>query len=425
MKNKINSFRLLSILITVFSLLITSCGHDPIFNIINSEVEPEKNGICGHINSFVTFNGKLYIANNFLYEKSLDAYTTDKINFNGKWTRIADSSTEPFNGRQIVFIATDSNYLYAYTVTYGLNEQHTYIPDSVIIYYSADARTWTKIDNDNFYSQISDDLKSKILTPSEKDGAAIFTKSNDPFRYILKIFDNQAFDAADKKAYVVMTYNLNVDGYMETKLFALNGGNALEEIPSGTNNSLNMNTLVDKQIDSYSPRYSETAVNYKGEDYFFEYSGFIADKNYIYYSPMNNKVYVADGWDASRRKTDVTTILKSYTIKDYGFTFTGNGTTDSAKIIGVNSGSILSFGITKDKLILGTESGIAHVNFDESRIPGTELQSFTTNAASVLHSPYNVLAIFVVDTFTTPDALKNENDCEIYAVNEYEGYYSG
>lgn len=423
MKNKNNSFRLLFILIIAFSLFNTSCGHDPIFNIINSEVKPEKNGICGHINSFVTFNGNLYLATNFLYEKPLNTYSANKT-LNGGWTRITDSSTEPFNGRQIIFIVADCNYLYAYTITYGLDEQHTNVPDSVIIYYSSDARTWNPIDNNHFYSLISDALKETILTPSEKEGVAVLKALNNPFRYIHMIFDNNAYDSADKRVYAVIVYNINADGDMETRLYALDGNNAPVEIPAGTNNSINMNTLVSKENASYSPRYSLTAVNFNGADYFFEYKGAIADKNYIYLSPESNKVYIANGWEASRRKTKVSDILKSYTIEDYGFTLTKDGITESAKTVSINSGSIISFGITKDKLILGTTSGIAHVNFDSDRIPGTELQSFSTNAASVLHSPYNVLALFVVDSFVDPLNLKDEINCEIYASNEYKGYYS-
>ncbi len=417
MKKRTNSFRFLTILITACSLFITSCGHDPIFNIIESEVKPEKNGISGHINNFVTFKQNLYIANNFLYEKPLVSSAESNV-LNGGWTRIADSSTDSFNGRQIVFIAADSNYLYAYTITYGLNESRQYVPDSVILFYSPDARNWEQIDDEHFSSILSSNFKEDILQ-TEKKGAVILKKTNAPIRYILKIFDNQAVSDADKNAYVVLLCDRNAKGDEETKLYKLNGNEAPVEIPAGTNNSLNKNTIVDVTSGSsanpeYSPRCSISAVNYKGNDYFFEYTGVIADSNYLYFSPNNNKVYVADGWDPSKRIVKVSGILKSYSIENYGFTLNG----ETAKTVSINCGNILSLGITNDMLLLGTESGIAHVSFDSERIPGTDRPVFATNAASVLHSPYNVISLFVFDS------TKNELDNDLYAANEYPGYYS-
>lgn len=417
--NKTN--RLLTILFAACSLLITSCSHDPIFNIIDSEVKPEKNGICGHINSFVTFNSKLYIATNFLYEKPLASSSESNI-LNGGWTRIADTSTAPFTGRLISFIAADSNYLYAYTVTYGLDDAHNNVPDSVIIFYSEDARNWNKIDNEKFESLYTNSVKGKIISSENKPGAAVLAETNNPFRYVLKIFDNQALSASDKNAYCVFVSDIDAKGNMATKLFRLNGNNDLIEIPNGTNNSLNQNNIISKGEDStpaagYSPYYSQSAVHYKGSDYFFEYTGIIADDNYIYLSAENNTVMVADGWDSSKRVEKLSDIIKSYSVSSYGFTFEGNSC-ESAKSVKINCGNIISFGITKDKLLLGTRTGIAHVNFDTERIPGTGLQAFNSNAASVLHSPYHVLSIFVVDP------SKNEDKTDIYAANEYEGYYS-
>lgn len=417
MKNKTNSFRLLPLLFTVFSLLITSCGHDPIFNIINNEVKPEKNGIGGHINSFVTFKNNVYIATNFIYQKTLSPSTDE--NLNGQWKRI--ESTPFYKKRDAVYLAADSNYLYAYTVTYGLDEEHTNIPDSVIIYYTSDLETWSSISNDKINNLLNNTFKSKIFFEGNKEGTATSNESNQLMRLALKIFDNQTTVTENKNAYITLVSDIKdnkttIEG-MKTELYKLDGPNDFIKVDSGTNNSLNMDTVSEKTEASYSPQHSITAVNYEGSDYFFEYTSIVADENYIYLSAGTNKIMVADGWSSEERKTHLTDVFKTYTIDNYGFTFNGVNCED-AKTLKTNSNSIISMAITKDYLLLGTETGIAHVELGTDRIPGTELQAFKSNAASVLHSPYHVTNIFVVDP------SKNEENTDIYASNEYPGYYT-
>lgn len=377
-----NTKKISVILFLALTFLCFSACHDPIFEIINNEVEPETYGLHGEINSIVRFKGYIYTATGYLYRKTLEPSSVTN-QYNKQWKQI----DIPDNSMQIKFIASDSNYLYAYTIAYVQDYDNGNRIGKVLIYYSSDpsdSSAWNVIDDEVFISFNGLEKGSKPGVDDTKDSLIPFSA---------KVFDNQALNEADRNAYILCLQKAD-DKYIH-KIFKLNG-NSLVAVPDNSYGNKDVTT------DSYSEnkKYTINAVYYKGNDYFVQNTALSADDKYIYYTESSNTVYIADGWNSAS-----------------GFTFTG--TEDGkAKAVKINCSDIHSLGITKDYLLLGTSDGIQHVKFSDTRIPDSSTAAFSTNARNILHSPYSIPVIFVLDS------AQLETETDIYAANEYIGQFS-
>lgn len=380
---KKNTKKISAILCTVLTVLCLSACHDPIFEIINNEVVPETYGLHGEINSIVRFNGYLYTATGYLYRKTLESSSTTGL-YNKQWTKIPS----PNSKMPVKFLASDSNYLYAYTVSYTQDLDNVNRIGTVIIYYSSDpsdSTQWKQIDDSNFLSFNNLSQGSTKGVDDSRDFLIPFST---------KIFDNQAVDCANRNAYILCILR-NSSGKYIHKVYRLNG-NSLEAVENNTFN--NQEVITDKSNENKN--YTSNAVYYKGHDYFSKYAALTADENYIYYTENKNKVFVADGWDAAN-----------------GFTLTGTAD-GKAKTVSIDCSNIISLGITSDYLLLGTEGGIQHVALNSEKMPANKVSDFQTNAKNILHSPYIITLLFVLDS------TKNETATDIYAANEYLGVFS-
>lgn len=75
---------------------------------------------------------------------------------------------------------------------------------------------------------------------------------------------------------------------------------------------------------------------------------------------------------------------------------------------------ILSLGVTKDFILVGTSSGITHHPLTAG-VPGSRASNMPYNAEATLSAQYNILSILVVN----PE--KNETETAIYASQNYTG----
>ena len=76
---------------------------------------------------------------------------------------------------------------------------------------------------------------------------------------------------------------------------------------------------------------------------------------------------------------------------------------------------IYSLAVTKDTLLVGTDSGIRHYRLNDDGSVGGDLGDFATNADAIMSGGYEVNALLVVD----PSKLETENT--IYAAIDFEG----
>ena len=76
---------------------------------------------------------------------------------------------------------------------------------------------------------------------------------------------------------------------------------------------------------------------------------------------------------------------------------------------------IYSLAVTKDTLLVGTESGIRHYRLNNDGSVGGDLGDFATNADAIMSGGYEVNALLVVDP------SKNETENTIYAAIDFEG----
>lgn len=76
---------------------------------------------------------------------------------------------------------------------------------------------------------------------------------------------------------------------------------------------------------------------------------------------------------------------------------------------------IYSLAVTKDYILVGTESGIEHYRLNSDGSVGGRDENFATNADAIMSGGYEVNALLVVDP------SKNEKENTIYAAIDFEG----
>lgn len=344
----------LTIALLASSFLLTSC-HDDIYYYINQEVAIESNGIQGSINSIVRYKDNLYTQNGKVYRKTAKSSTETGL-YNKQWEVVGDTadSSSPLYNCYVSHLASDSNYLYAMAITWKETDDGEMAAATRSIYYY-DGTTWTKM-------------------PAATLNALLGSSDTAGTTDIKTIFYNKAVSASNRHAYARL--------YSTTEsachVYLLNGGNTPTIVTDGTNGA---------GLSSIS------AVYYKSADYFSNYGALAANDTYIYYANDSTTVYYATGYSSG---------------------YTNSGSIDLSDY----TGSVYSICPTKDYLLLGTSTGIAHVSLNSSNEPASSTSSFSNNAATTLSSSYAVFQVLALD----PTA--NEYETDLYGTTEHSGSFS-
>lgn len=151
------TYRTLSAILTLsLSLAATSC-HENIYNMIESEVELEKNAIGGDIKAIVPLNGYLYLANNNIYRKTAESSNVTK-NYNKQWTKL-----NPDSQGHIISLAGDESKLYAVSISYVEDlDKGSMKTDEYVLYCSANGEDWEEIEKGSKPMKVFDNQAQKI-----------------------------------------------------------------------------------------------------------------------------------------------------------------------------------------------------------------------------------------------------------------------
>ena len=170
------------------SFLSVSC-HDNIFELINSEVKLEKNGINGD-GRVTRYHNSLVYCNGHIYYKT-DKSSNDTGLFNKQWKKANHTPGDKIDyvPASTHFLASGNGVLFALTYTWYGNSSGVNAVNSKKIYYTTD--------------EMSSSVNWKELTlPEELSGDTS----------VQVIFDNQAYNEADRKAFARI-YNSSLKEY--------------------------------------------------------------------------------------------------------------------------------------------------------------------------------------------------------------------
>lgn len=204
------TYRTLSAIFTLaLSLAATSC-HENIYNIIETEVELEKNVIGGDIKGIVPANGYLYLANNNIYRKTAESSNVTN-NFNKQWTKLT-----PDCQGHIISLAGNSVNLYAVTLSYIEDiDKGSMKAGEYTLYSSADGVSWTEIERgpkpmkvfDNQAQEI--DADGKVMPASAREAfARIYDTASNSYKiYKLSGTSKSEQTGADKNSLHAACFN--------------------------------------------------------------------------------------------------------------------------------------------------------------------------------------------------------------------------
>lgn len=368
-----------------FSIFLSSCYED-LYGRINEEVPLETNGITGNITSFTRCGSYIWLSNGNLYFKTnqqSSVYYQETFTYNKQWQKAnipSLSSTENYVVKSTAnFVVADSSNLYMIVYVWYENSDGENDIESKHIY-------TTPISSSTNASSLTADAWTEI------DVSAICGTNT---KNIQIIFDNQAVDDANRKAYARI-YNTSSGAY---KVYLLNGSSALSSSDEISENGASSSTISA----IYFPK--------DGKTYFSSYYAVAANDKYIYYSTSQTSssnvsssslLYYANAWDETN-----------------GFTLDGS----SASSVSLDAGGILSIGVTSNYLLLGTTSGLKHVSLNDD-IPSSSISSFSSgnNGGSII-SEY-VFKVFVLDPSKQEDTKVEANGTDEYCASAIYGSIS-
>ena len=131
--------------------------------------------------------------------------------------------------------------------------------------------------------------------------------------------------------------------------------------------------------------------------------------NKVEFTPTSERYYGTTSCTDENRNNDGTTTTLYYS---NGSTLHWEGKKSDSTGVGSR---IYSLAVTKDTLLVGTESGIRHYRLNDDGSVGGDLGDFATNADAIMSGGYEVNALLVVDP------SKNETENTIYAAIDFEG----
>lgn len=131
--------------------------------------------------------------------------------------------------------------------------------------------------------------------------------------------------------------------------------------------------------------------------------------NKVEFAPTSERYYGTTSCTDENRNNDGTTTTLYYS---NGSTLHWEGKKSDSTGVGSR---IYSLAVTKDTLLVGTESGIRHYRLNDDGSVGDKDENFATNADAIMSGGYEVNALLVVD----PSKPETENT--IYAAIDFEG----
>ncbi len=131
---------------------------------------------------------------------------------------------------------------------------------------------------------------------------------------------------------------------------------------------------------------------------------------------FSGDVYFSSGWAMTTNETFDDDATYMYRTSSSNVYFTSDGSSWSGYDY---DDSVLSLAVTKDYMLLGTDSGIARVKLTNG-VMANETTSFDTNASSALSSYYKIWAVLAVNPAKN-EISGVENGTDIYASTTFTG----
>lgn len=363
-------------IVAVFAAFVFTGCYDAVFQSIRNEIQLEEGTVKGFINSIVRFrssDGKEYL---FLQNGRI-SYKLAKSSAHGEWNEAANQPagvsfnfySSSFSGTHFFGLAADTQYVYALGYEPGLNDiGGRNVPKAVKLYCCQTVNgEWKEVSgvNQKIAEYITHLNSSYYMTDAS-----------------IHLFCTNSPNPTHRKAYI-----------------RIGGGGA-----SSAKCNTNYGTYGNGGIIQLDGTNNGTAIA-KGAD-----GAGLSTLSALYY---NNKVnfldYLAAGTNEAASSSSLATYVyyaSSETL--YSFAVASPGTKTSASLS--TSKDIISMAVTKDSILLGTNgNGIFRVTHNTAGKPASSTSSFSTNAQSVMYSPYIVRTLFCV----SPDL--NETATTLYA----------
>lgn len=388
--------------LAVFTTLLFSSCHAPVFYYIKNDVVSEKasvNGVIRSIARYTTTNGNEYIVtvgpSGFLYKRVYDAasdtWTTDTQK-HGKWTLI-DSDQLPFSlhhydyttakhyGQQIIKIISDSTTLYVFTVDYKIDlNEGTSCPDNIYIW----AVQPQDEGSDGKWTTLKDEDWTELVEANSIDLSNAFYMKDDYYFSEFTPFSTNAPQKANRKAYFRVA---NPDSKAAEK-------NLYYELSDKNVSALTIPAIVGT-TDSADKTAVKGAAYFNGQVHFFTTSAITTNES-------KNKDATVIYWGNDRyinyAKDSIADIHSKHV--DARNQVSALAFCEDTLLIGrgeINSQSTSSFG------------GIQKVDLEEDDTPKTELGTFTTNAQTQLLTSYMLSVLF------NTNPADNELESSLYA----------
>lgn len=359
--------------VLALSALFTGC-FNPVFSNIEKEVPLVKGTVSGTVNSIVRFEngGEKYLVTHTGGDVFYKKVKTERTSDDSVWTKrdkggitpvdfsyeIAGTSengmSEAYIGEMFIKLAADASNVYALTTSFYVNAEGEVAPEKYNLYSSSSFEAkWTKIES--------------------VDANLAVGKST--------LFCTNSVDPANRHAYL-RGYSEDTERYV---YYELSGGSA------AVNDSMSTMLLADGETSS-SKVTIKSAVYSGGAVKFFSSTASVAnDRDSTYYYAKGNDIYVGG------EKEPVCN----------------------------NSNPVMCLALTSDYLIIGARhpdvtnttiatGGISHAAIVDGGKLDKVNTSFTSNAASVFTSSYELNALLVED----PE--KKEDEANIFAATAFK-----
>ncbi|MCR5218057.1 hypothetical protein [Treponema sp.] len=392
------------ITVSTAAFLFASC-HDNIYESINAEVKLESNGING-TGTISRYGDYLIFPTGHLYYKTNQS-SNDTGLYNKQWAKAGLPETEKadYIDGQCYYAVGDQSNLY------------------IMIH------SW--YENSSGYNAVSGRQLFVTTDTDFSDGIEWTEITIDDNLTPVKLFSNNAYDAANRLAYL-RAYDSDDSTY---KIYSLSGTSSPVEV-TDESTGLSSDTL--------------TAVYFPkdGQTYFSKYYSLTANDDYIYYSLTYNNsgsmatgssIYRADGYGTYYTYSTASTSSDSnpseegwyeYDSDSDTYTLSSDTSLDSSKTYytakentgftldsaaasatSCDAGGIISMAVTSNYLLLGTTSGLNRVLLSSTgdstsldNIPYTSTTSFSNNGNSII-TEY-AYSVFTLE----PSDAEGEND---------------
>lgn len=359
----------------VFAAFVFTGCYDAVFQSIRNEIPLEEGTVKGFINSIVRFKSG---SDEYLFlQNGRISYKLASSSAHGEWNEAANQPagvsfnfySSSFSGTHFFGLAADDKYVYALGYEPGLNDiGGRNVPKAVKLYCCKTVNgEWKEVSgvNQKIAEYITHLNSSYYMTDAS-----------------IHLFCTNSPNPANRKAYI----RIGGGGASSAKCntnYGTDGNGGIIQL-DGTNDG----TSIAKDTDGAGLS-TLSALFYNGKVNFLD--------------------YIAAGTnEAASSSSPATYVYYASSETLYSFPVSSPGTKTSASLS--TSKDIISMAVTSDSILLGTNgNGIFRVTHNTAGKPASSKSSFTTNAQSVMYSPYIVRMLFCV----SPD--KNETETDLYA----------